>query len=158
MIFRRLSVFIGGFTLEAAEAAEAASDRRQESGRSISTAVFDGVSTLIDQSLVRQIEYGPEPRFGMLETIREYGLELLESHGELDATRGRHAEWVADFVERIRPGIEGPEGPAVLDQYEREHPNIRAALGYALESGDAELGNRIVAFVGKFWIVRSHTR
>ncbi len=61
-------------------------------------------------------------------------------------------------MEQIRPGIEGPNGPGVLKQYEREHPNIRAALAYALESGDAELGNRIIASVGKFWVVHSHAR
>jgi predicted ATPase/DNA-binding CsgD family transcriptional regulator len=156
-IFRRLSVFVGGFTLEAARAVSAQASEVANEG-STPANVFDVISTLTDHSLVRKIEQGDEPRFGMLETIREYGLELLGSHSELDATRRKHAEWVAEFVERIRPGIEGPNGTAVLDQYEREHPNVRAALAHAVETGDGELGCRIVTLVATFWMMRTHYR
>ena len=120
--------------------------------------ILDLISTLVDQSLVHQLEHDIEPRYGMLETIREYGLELLAAQGELDAMRRRHADWIAELVERIRPEIEGPNSRIVLDQYELEHPNIRSALAYALETEDAELGCRIVAFVWKFWVVHTHAR
>jgi non-specific serine/threonine protein kinase len=156
-IFRRLSVFVGGFTIEAAEAVSGLRLEAEKEG-AIPADVFDVISTLADHSLVHKIGTGDDPRFGMLETIQEYGLELLESHGELDSTRQKHAEWVVGFAEPIRLAIGGPAGPAVLDQYEREHPNIRAALGYALEIGDGELGCRIVAAVWQFWLARPYER
>ena len=156
-VFRSLSVFVGGFTLEAAETMSIPRSGAVP-GTATSPDVLDLIAALVDQSLIRQLEYEVEPRYGMLETIREYGLELLETRGELDEMRRRHANWLAELVERIRPEIEGPNGRAVLDQYEREHPNIRSALAYALETGDAELGCRIVAFVWKFWLVHTHAR
>jgi predicted ATPase len=155
-LLRRLSVFVGGFTLEAAAAISGHHPGAAEDVPT-ATSVFDMISPLVDHSLIRQIEQGAEPRYGMLETIREFGLGLLKSHGELEATRRRHAEWISEYVKRIRPGIEGPDGLSVLDQYKREHHNIRGALTYAIESNDAELGNRLVAFVWKYWWVHGHS-
>ena len=155
--FRSLAVFVGGFTLEAAETISNPHSGAMP-GASASSDILDLIATLVDQSLVHQLEYDIEPRYGMLETIREYGLELLAAQGELDAMRRRHADWIAELVERIRPEIEGPNSRIVLDQYELEHPNIRSALAYALETEDAELGCRIVAFVWKFWVVHTHAR
>jgi predicted ATPase/DNA-binding CsgD family transcriptional regulator len=146
-LFRRLSVFVGGFTLEAVEAIQATGDP-------ISAA--DTLSELIDHSLVRGGERAPEPRFGMLELVREYGLEQLEALGELDAARRAQAGWMADLVERLRPTIEGAHGIEVIAHYEREYPNIRAAFAYAIDAGDARLAHRLAAFVWKFWAVRSH--
>ncbi len=146
-LLRRLSVFVGGFTLAAVEAIQAKGDP---------IGAADTLSELIDHSLVRSFERSPEPRFGMLELVREYGLERLDALGELDAARRAHAEWVADLVERLRSTIEGPNGVEVIEHYEREHPNIRAALAYAVDAGDARLANRLAAFVWKFWVVRSH--
>jgi non-specific serine/threonine protein kinase len=156
-VFRRLSVFVGGFTLGAVETICA---KRADLPADTSTLepMLGVISTLTDHSLIRKAGTSEVPRFGMLETVREFGLDLLKAHDELDATRRRHAEWVADFVEKIRPGIEGPDGLAVLDQLELGHSNIRAALGYVLEAEDAGLGNRIIASVWKSWVVHAHRR
>ena len=94
----------------------------------------------------------------MLETIREYGAEQLASEGELEHAQRSHADFIVHLVERLRPRIEGPEASGVLTEFELEHPNIRAALTFAVESGDAELGNRIVASTWKFWTVHSHNK
>jgi predicted ATPase/DNA-binding CsgD family transcriptional regulator len=146
-LLRRLSVFVGGFTLEGVEAIQVNVDPIRAA---------DTLSELIDHSLVRSFERTPEPRFGMLELVREYGLEQLEALGELDAARRAHAEWAADLVERLLPELQGSDGANATEQYEREHPNIRAALAYAVDAGNANLAYRIVAFVWIFWSVRSH--
>ncbi len=107
-IFRRLSVFFGGFTLEAAETVNGL---RQGAAKdeSATVGVFDVIATLTDHCLVRQMSQGDEPRFVMLETVLEYGRELLESHGEVDETRRRHAEWVAEYRGADPPGNRGPQ-------------------------------------------------
>jgi predicted ATPase/DNA-binding CsgD family transcriptional regulator/tetratricopeptide (TPR) repeat protein len=155
-VFRRLSVFVGGFTIEAAEAITAGKAAAGADAEHLPP-MLDILSTLVDNSLVRQVNSGDEPRFMILETIREFGAEQLESRGEIDGTRRSHANYVIELVEHLRPQIEGPDSRVVLDRFEREHPNIRAALTFALESGDGELGVRIVASVWKFWVVHSHT-
>jgi predicted ATPase len=103
-VFRWLSVFVGGFTLEAAETI---GSQRPETTREwvTSSCMLEVISTLADHSLIRKIEHGAEPRYEMLETIREFGLEMLELNGELGGLRRRHAEWIAGLAERLRPGI-----------------------------------------------------
>ena len=153
-LFRRLAVFVGGFTLESAAAA---TDAMADLGGD----ALDGVSSLIDKSLVRRAE-PPEgedassPRFGMLETIREFGLERLAASGEEAATRDAHAAHFLTLAEQLRPRIDSPEGTAVLARLEEEHPNLRVALGWAVERGDAALGVRFGAALWKFWLVRGH--
>ncbi len=143
MLFRRLSVFVGGCTLEAAEA--------------VCGAVLDGLASLVDKSLLRQEEQADgEPRFTMLETIREYALEQLEASGEGEAIRGRHAEHFLALAEAAEPKLLGPEQTAWLDRLEREHDNLRAALTWSQTAENALLGPRLAAALQWFWYIRCH--
>jgi predicted ATPase/DNA-binding CsgD family transcriptional regulator len=144
-LFRRLSVFVGGGTLEAAEAVCGGD-------------VLDGVESLVAKSLLRPSEAAEgEPRFGMLETIREFGLERLAEVRELAGVRRRHAEYFLDLVERAVPRLRGPEQIAWLDRLETEHDNFRAALEWSLgEDGDTELALRLSGALAWFWESRSY--
>ncbi len=153
-LFRRLGVFAGGGALEAIEAVCAA----PEGAGALEGDVLEGVGALVDQSLVQQREEGGEPRFGMLRVIREYALERLEESGEAEALRRAHAAFALALAERAEPELTGPEAGAWLDRLEREHDNLRGALGWALERGEVELGLRLVAAVFRFWMVRGHLR
>ncbi|HEV2072577.1 MAG TPA: LuxR C-terminal-related transcriptional regulator [Thermomicrobiales bacterium] len=147
-MFRRLAVFVGGFDLPAAEAIA----QRVDGMESVSI-----VTSLVDKSLLRQVEgLVGEPRFGMLEMVREFGLERLVASGEESAIRQTHASYFLAFAENLRPKIEGPEGPVVLTSLENEHANLRAALEWEIEGADADGALRFVAAMWKFWWVRRH--
>ena len=149
-LFARLSVFAGGSSLEAAEAVV-------DHGRSLGIDVLDGLSTLVDQSLVRTTEgAGGEPRFRMLHVIREFGLEQLASSGELDAVRDRHLDYFASLAERAEREIVGNETGRWLDRLEVEHDNIRVALRWAIESGRIETGLAMGGRLWRFWHQRAH--
>jgi non-specific serine/threonine protein kinase len=149
-MFERLAVFVGGFTLDAVEAVlHPGEDRPLE--------ILDDLALLVDQSLLRQIEAaGGEPRFGMLETIREYAAERLEASAEAEVVRRRHAEHYLALSERAGPELFGPSQGTWLELLEREHDNLRAALGWALERDEAGLGMRLASALGDFWAVRGH--
>ena len=156
-LFRRLAVFVGGCTLEAVEAVgDAAGDLGLE--------VLEGVAALVEHSLLRREEgpagaAGGEPRFGMLETVREFGLEQLAEHGEEAATRRAHADAFLALAERARPeSIWGaaPLRPGELDRIEREHDNFRAALDWLESTGDAVALLRLAGALAWFWMARSH--
>jgi non-specific serine/threonine protein kinase len=151
-LFRRLAVFIGGFTLEAAEAICNA-----ESGCGIE--IHDGVASLVDKSLLQQIEQaGGEPRFVMLETIREYGLECLKANGEKEIFRRRHAGFFLQLAERAEPELGSAEQPAWLAYLEHEHDNFRAALQWSLDEGQLEVSLRLAAALWWFWYLHGHYR
>jgi predicted ATPase/class 3 adenylate cyclase/Tfp pilus assembly protein PilF len=154
VLFRRLAVFVGGCTLEAAEAVCAA----PEGAEPLELDVLDGLSTLVDQSLVQQREENGEARFGMLHVIREYALERLASSGEAAALRRAHAAYFLARAERAEPELTGPKQGAWLERLEREHDNLRAALGGARERGEVETALRLVAALWWFWWVRGHLR
>ncbi len=121
-LFRRLSVFVRGYTLEAVEGLHTALGEMPAD-------VLDGVASLIDKSLLRQVgQEGEEPHLVMLATIREYGLEVLTSSGEMASTRQAHAHYYLSLVEDAEVEIGGPQQAAWLDRLEREHDNLRAAL------------------------------
>jgi non-specific serine/threonine protein kinase len=149
-LFRRLSVFVGGCTLEAAEAVCAARD-------SPALDVLDGVASLVDKSLLRQDE-DPDgaPRYGMLETVREFGLERLAERGEEPAVRAAHAAHFLVHAERTAPLLYGPQAPAGLAGMEREHGNFRAALAWFEQTGEAEALLRLAAALGYFWEMDGH--
>jgi predicted ATPase/class 3 adenylate cyclase len=152
-LFRRLAVFVGGCTVDAAEAIGAVDG---EPGVDI----FDGIASLVDKSLLRQHD-GPdgEPRFAMLETIREFGLEQLAAADEEASVRHRHLDWFADFAERCQPGVFGPEGPAWLDRMAAELDNLRAATGWSMTeptSGGARAGLRVAGALQQLWLWRDN--
>ncbi len=156
-LFRRLSVFVGGCTLEAVEGLSTALGEKQAE-------VLDWVASLMDKSLLRQVEQGgEEPRLLMLATIREYGLEALASGGEMESARRAHAAYYLRLSERAELELGGPQQGAWLERLEREHDNLRAALSWSLEqAGDeeAELRREIALRLGGalwlFWWTHGH--
>jgi len=125
-LFRRLSVFVGGCTLSAAEAV---CGRSSDASVGIGSSVLDGVASLIDKSLLYQTEQeGEEPRLAMLETIREFGLECLERQGELEDARRAHAHYYLMLVEQAEPHLLGPEQLLWLDRLEQELDNMRVTF------------------------------
>jgi predicted ATPase/DNA-binding CsgD family transcriptional regulator len=148
-LFRRLAVFAGGFTLTAAEAvAFGRADQATDS--------LDGIALLADKSLLRSVDQADEPRFAMLETVREYGLERLEASGEAESVRKRMAAWYVGLAERVLPELFGPDQRDWLDRLETEHDNLRAVLEWALDRGRAADAQRLVASASRFWYVRGH--
>jgi len=147
--FRRLSVFTGGCSLEAAERVCSVGD--------LDADALDAVAALVDRSLLRQ-DAGPgeEPRFVMLETIREYGLECLRASGDWDATRRTHATFFLELVEQAEAELTGPRQPLWLDRLEADHNNLRAALSWMEEQREIELGLRLGAALWRFWVTRGH--
>src|SRR5215207_4268431 len=144
-LFRRLAVFPGGCTIEAAEAV-ASPDGTLD--------VFAGLVSLVDKSLLRQDEGADgEPRFRMLETVREFGVERLEVSGEEPATRDRHAQFFLALLEQRDP--EGGD-PAWLDFIDREYDNVRAALGWSWETDQHDTLLRLAGALILFWYYRSH--
>jgi predicted ATPase/transcriptional regulator with XRE-family HTH domain len=146
VLFKRLSVFAGGFDLPAAEAL---------SGEQ----VLEELSVLSEDSLIRPDAgaFGDdEPRFTMLETIRQYGLERLTASGEEGEIRSRHAAYYLALAERANPELEGGGQVEWLERLERDHDNLRAALGWLLESGEPDRAARLGSAIWLFWVVRGH--
>jgi predicted ATPase/serine/threonine protein kinase/DNA-binding CsgD family transcriptional regulator len=148
-LFRRLSIFAGGCTLEAIEAVYTALDENQGTGQTL-----EKVASLIEKSLLQQAEQeGLEPRLMMLETIREYGLEALSASGEMESTREAHARYYLALAEEMEPKLLGTEQ---FDRLEREHDNLRSALSCFIEREEAEMALRLGGALGWFWGVRNH--
>src|SRR5439155_1574145 len=97
-----------------------------------------------------------EPRFGMLETLREYALERLEASGEADAVRGRHLAHFLALAEAADRKLRGPEQAPWFRRLNVEHPNLRAALGWALMHWEEELALRLAVALGRFWQADAH--
>ncbi len=136
-LFCRLGVFSGGFTLDSAE--------------TVCGADLDTLASLLDKSLVRR----EGDRFSMLGTIREFAVERLEESGEADELRRRHAEYLAELAEASQTGSFGSEQRPVREQFRVEWDNVRAALTWALESGETELGLRIAGSLTMSWLDRN---
>ncbi len=148
-LFRRLAVFSGGATLEAVKAVAGDLEPGQPE-------VVRGLSALVDHSLLFRADRGGEPRFAMLETIREFGLARLIECGEEAATRDRHAAYFARLVETIEAPVAAfhPEEQQILDRLELEYPNLRAALSWLRERGDASKLLELSSALIWFWIRR----
>ena len=143
-LFRRLSVFSGGFTLDAAEAVVAPLG-------DLTIDLLEGVASLVEKSLLREDDRTTSPRFHMLETVREFGANSSMTPGESDPIRRTHALWFRDFAEREPLGVEGLVQPPWLAQLEADLDNIRAALGWAIDHGDAETAQWLAYGVGWYW-------
>lgn len=147
--FRRLGVFAGGFTLDAAEAMLA--------GFLDPIEVLDQLTSLIEQSLLRpQPGLDGAPRFLMLETVREYARDRLDAAQETNAALRRHAEIVLVLAEAAEPEIIGPYQAQCLDRLDREKDNIRAALDWATQQSEFELAARICAAIWLYWRRRGY--
>jgi len=146
-LFRQLAVFVGGWTLEAAE---------EIHGRSADDLdVIDGLSALIDKSLVRREDQpGGEARFTMLETIHEYALERLASGEDSEQVHQAHAEHFCRLALQAELHLTGPEQRRWLDLLQAEHDNMRAALNWAEKQNLGQLALRISGALWRFWIVR----
>jgi predicted ATPase/class 3 adenylate cyclase len=148
-IFRRLASFAGGCTLEAAEALCMGADAD----------ALDSIAALIDNSLVHMTD-GPdgEPRYGLLSTIREYGLERLRAEGEEDRVRAGHAEYFLALAEEAEPELTKAGQATWLRRLEVEHDNLRAALDWLESSGDHASALRLGAALWRFWVARAPLR
>ncbi|MBI3974619.1 MAG: tetratricopeptide repeat protein [Chloroflexi bacterium] len=171
-LFRRLAVFAGGWTLEAAEAvcadaaagavAADATDRTDAAGAACpsegvaAAEVLDLLARLVEKSLVVVDARGSEARFRLLETVRAYAAERLGEAGEAARLRARHATWYLAVAEQAESGLRGQGQEAWLGRLEREHDNFRAALAWSLEGGEAETGTRLAAALWHFWAVHGH--
>src|SRR5512132_1503781 len=148
-LFARLAVFTGGWTFEAAEAVC--------EPESFGLDVLDGLTSLVDKSLVRRVEPPGRPaRFSMLETIREFGLEQLEALGDAEELRRRHATWFLDLAVAAEPHLTADDQGEWLDRCDSEHANIRAALRWAVEAGEAGRGQAAAGALWRFWQQRGH--
>jgi predicted ATPase/DNA-binding CsgD family transcriptional regulator len=148
VLFRRLGAFSGGATLEAAEMVAA-----------IPPAVdaFTTLTGLLDQCLTRREDgVGDEPRFVMLETIRDYAREQLRASGEDAIVRAAHADHFLQLAETAAPFMHGPHQATWLDRLQAEHPNLRAALSWYRERGQSEEVLRLTGALDRYWFLRGH--
>jgi predicted ATPase/class 3 adenylate cyclase len=139
-VLRRLAVFAGSFSLDAAE--------------QVAKAELDEISALVDWSLLKPIGDG---RFLMLETIREYALEALEESGETEEVRDRHLDYFLALVEEAEPNLTGAEQSEWYDRLAVEHDNVGEALSYACDSGDGERALMLAGTIWRFWWNRGYT-
>jgi predicted ATPase/DNA-binding SARP family transcriptional activator len=148
-LLRRLSVFAGGWTLEAAEAVG--------SGDGLVTCeVLELLTQLVEKSLVVYEAWEEEDRYRLLETIRQYAWERLQASGESAVAQDRHRDWAVALAERAEPELFGRDQATWLERLEREHDNLRAALTWATERGEAEVLLRLAGALWFFWKTRGH--
>src|SRR3989441_2787908 len=143
-LLRRLAVFVGSITLEAAEVVCA--------GPPIATPdILDLITQLVGKSLVQAEESPIEARFRLLETIRQYGLSKLLEAGEAEPVRQRHRDWFIGWAERAEPELEGPDQTRWLNRMEVALDNLRAAFDWLPRDGDDEGRLRLATAMGAFW-------
>ena len=137
-LFRRLSVFAGGCTLEAVE--------------DVCGGDLETIGSLVDESLVRS----DGERFAMLETIREYALEALEASTEADEIRRAHAAYYLGVARAAVPGLAGSDQALWRTRLEADHGNLRAAIRWSLDAGDAETALQLCVYLARFWLERGY--
>jgi predicted ATPase/class 3 adenylate cyclase len=148
-LFARLSVFTGGWTFESAEAV---CDPEE-----LGLDALDGLTSLVDKSLILRTEPPGRPsRFSMLETIREFGQEQLEAGGDRELLLRRHAEHFLRLAVEAEPHLTGEDQGAWLDRCDQEHANLRAALRWAIEAGEAGRAQAAAGALWRFWQQRGH--
>jgi predicted ATPase/transcriptional regulator with XRE-family HTH domain len=154
MLFRRLSVFAGGFTLDAAEAVCAPDGIACISAR---VRVLDGVASLVDKHLVRAVtNTGSEPRFSMLQTVREFGLEELSAADEERQVRNRHAAYYEALVQQAAPRFLTAEQITWLATIDDELDNVRAVLQWHLDNDLHQRGQLLAGSLWFFWSIHGH--
>ena len=142
-VFRRLGVFVGGWSVEAAQSVCMSETDRTE--------IFERLASLLDLNLLHQDEYGGEIRIDMLETVREFSLEKLGESGELELMRSRLAHHVRDLSREVREGLMGAEQATWYARLDHEIGNVRAALGWAKDRGEPEIGLAIATALQRYW-------
>ena len=150
-LFSRLSVFAGGFTLDAAEAVCPATGIDAH-------AVLDLLTQLVFKSLVVTADDDKQVRYWLLETVRQYSRDKLQEAGETADTRRRHCTYFLEFVERGEPALQGPRQAAWLARLEAEHDNLRAALEWCADNREGEAMLRLSCALWWFWYVRGYHR
>jgi predicted ATPase/DNA-binding CsgD family transcriptional regulator len=151
-VFRRLAVYIGGATVESVEVLCGARATEGEPEH-----ILDIVVSLLDKSLFQQTEQDTEePRLRMLETIREFGLECLHDTGEIEECRKAHALYFLTLAETAESNLKGARQVEWLRRLETEQGNIRAALGWLIEHGVADLSLRFTGALWRFWFMRGY--
>ena len=148
-LFQRLSVFVGGCSLEAAEAICFTGEHQAD--------VLNTISSLVDKSFLRQTEQeAEEPRFAMLETVREYGLECLQVSGEMESVQRAHAEYFLRLAEEAEPHLMDAQQLVWLRLLNREQENLRAALRWFIELKEADLALRLSGALWWYWFIRGY--
>ena len=153
-LFARLGVFAGSFGLPAAEAIGAGSPDQGHAGRP--GQVMDTLGALVDSSLVRPDTRGGEPRFSLLETIREYALDRLREGGDWAQAHDRHAAYFQAMAEPAAPDLAGPGQLAWLDRLETEHDNLWAAVSWLVDHGPLEQAVQLILVTWRFWWLHGH--
>lgn len=144
---RCLGVFVGGFTLSAAAAICGKSD----------AAVMTMMEALVDHSLVQAALDGTdEPRYTMLETIREFGLEALAAAGETESAQSRHARYFVGLARQVEPDVDAADAAAGLARLEYDHPNFHEALTWLVEHRQVEDALRLATALWNYWRIRGH--
>jgi predicted ATPase/DNA-binding CsgD family transcriptional regulator len=152
-VFCRLAVFVGGFALEAVAAVNSRLSAMS------ADALFGVMSTLLDHSLLRRVApAGAEPRFALLETVREFALEALAARGEEQEARGAHAAYFVALAERAEPELQDAAWEEWVDRLLSEMPNLRAALDFLRQQGDGAHAVRLAGALGLFWTLPSYIR
>jgi predicted ATPase/transcriptional regulator with XRE-family HTH domain len=147
-LFTELSVFARGCTLETAAAVCGAEG-------DLEIDLLDGVASLVEKSLLQQ-EGKDEPRFRMLETIREYAAERLGETEQREVVQRQHASYYLSLAEKVAPELFGPSQVEWLARLEEEHDNFRAALQWANERGELEMGLLLASALRQFWYLRGY--
>ena len=148
VLFRRLAVFEGGCTLDAATVVLAGVPGCD---------ILEELASLVAKSLVQmEASVDGEGRYRMLETIREFAHARLTDAGDEEVTRAAVTDYFLAVAERLRPRIEGADGVPALQRLELEHPNLRMALTYAIGTGGSETALRLSGALWKFWWVHRH--
>jgi predicted ATPase len=148
-LFRRLSVFAGGADFDAVQAVV---DPEHELGKDI----LELVTALVDRSLVRSIQDGHVARLAMLETIREYAAERLADSGETRDLEGRHAAYYTALAESATSVMRDPRRDELLDEFDRDLGNLRAAIAWSMRTGQTDTGLRVTTALNDFWHLRNH--
>lgn len=147
-LFRRVAVFSGGWTLNAAE--EICHGRSQDRSK-----ILDILGTLVDKSFIVVRRHGGETRYSLLDTLHDYALQTVAR--EIDATHKRHLEYFARLAEQSEQELKGPQQRLWLDKLEREHDNFRAALQRSAEErSDCDLALKLAANLSYFWLLHSY--
>ena len=148
-LLRRLAVFSGGWNLKAAEQVVSFGELTQQE-------VLDLLCNLVDKSLVLVEDQGTSMRYGMLETVRQYGLRMLSEEGEFEESRQRHATFFVQLAEQADEGLRDARQVESLDVLDTEHDNLRGALRWATDNNKKDLGFRLVGALGWYWFMRGH--